>query len=240
METAIDQLVIRPALVGDYPRVGQLCVESYTMAGTAHPNDDYLMVLRDVAGRVDRRGSSVLVASLGAQVVGTVSICPFGSPLTEVCEQGEFEFRMLAVDTGLQRQGIATLLIEAAENTARELGLVATVACATTHNATAHQLYNRMGFLRRPDRDWIAPDGTELATYLRAIGPVLQSPEATRYCTRCGEPKLAGNHATCQVALGLEPPRYCTQCRRRMVVQVFPAGWRATCKEHGSLSRSVG
>jgi hypothetical protein len=34
----------------------------------------------------------------------------------------------------------------------------------------------------------------------------------------------------------LEPPRYCPQCRRRMVVQVTPAGWQARCSVHGGLS----
>jgi hypothetical protein len=31
----------------------------------------------------------------------------------------------------------------------------------------------------------------------------------------------------------LEPPRYCADCGRRMVVQVTPRGWSATCVEHG-------
>ena len=33
--------------------------------------------------------------------------------------------------------------------------------------------------------------------------------------------------------LGLEPPRYCGQCGRRMVVQVRPDGWWAKCSRHG-------
>jgi hypothetical protein len=33
--------------------------------------------------------------------------------------------------------------------------------------------------------------------------------------------------------LGLEPPRFCAKCGRRMVVQVRPDGWRATCSRHG-------
>jgi len=36
-------------------------------------------------------------------------------------------------------------------------------------------------------------------------------------------------------ALGLEPPRYCAQCGRRMIVQVRPDGWRATCSRHGPV-----
>lgn len=35
--------------------------------------------------------------------------------------------------------------------------------------------------------------------------------------------------------LGLEPPRFCADCGRRMVVQVRPDGWRATCSRHGPV-----
>ncbi|MDP9819432.1 hypothetical protein J3R04_005402 [Spirilliplanes yamanashiensis] len=54
------------------------------------------------------------------------------------------------------------------------------------------------------------------------------------WCDRCGEP--AGDHPACAAARRLEPPRYCPQCRRRMKVQVLPAGWSATCVEHGTVS----
>ena len=35
--------------------------------------------------------------------------------------------------------------------------------------------------------------------------------------------------------LGLEPPRFCGQCGRRMVVQVRPDGWAARCSRHGTV-----
>ncbi|MDH6279974.1 hypothetical protein M2284_003710 [Rhodococcus sp. LBL1] len=35
--------------------------------------------------------------------------------------------------------------------------------------------------------------------------------------------------------LGLEPPRFCEQCGRRMIVQVSPDGWWAKCSRHGVL-----
>ena len=56
------------------------------------------------------------------------------------------------------------------------------------------------------------------------------------YCSRCGEELGAERHLGCEAALELEPPRYCARCRRRMVVQVVPTGWSATCSEHGGLS----
>ena len=33
--------------------------------------------------------------------------------------------------------------------------------------------------------------------------------------------------------LGLEAPRFCAVCGRRMVVQVRPDGWWAKCSRHG-------
>ena len=35
--------------------------------------------------------------------------------------------------------------------------------------------------------------------------------------------------------LGLEPPRYCAECGRRMIVQVRPDGWWAQCSRHGRV-----
>jgi hypothetical protein len=35
--------------------------------------------------------------------------------------------------------------------------------------------------------------------------------------------------------LGLEPPRFCAACGRRMVVQVRPDGWWAQCSRHGKV-----
>ncbi|MDQ7906605.1 hypothetical protein RB614_18990 [Phytohabitans sp. ZYX-F-186] len=57
---------------------------------------------------------------------------------------------------------------------------------------------------------------------------------AALWCDRCGERAAEGDHSACAAARRLEPPRYCPACRRRMKVQVLPAGWSATCVEHGT------
>jgi len=56
------------------------------------------------------------------------------------------------------------------------------------------------------------------------------------YCGHCGRDLAEGDHEVCAAKLRLEPPRYCARCRRRMVVQVIPRGWSATCVEHGTLT----
>ena len=54
------------------------------------------------------------------------------------------------------------------------------------------------------------------------------------YCGHCGEP-APSPHPACEARLALEPPRYCPQCRRRLIVQVLPTGYRARCSAHGDL-----
>jgi hypothetical protein len=56
------------------------------------------------------------------------------------------------------------------------------------------------------------------------------------FCDRCGQPTDSGTHTACAAARLLEPPRYCSACARRMVVQVLPTGWSARCVEHGSIA----
>ncbi|PNH78675.1 hypothetical protein CXZ05_21435 [Arthrobacter sp. AFG20] len=60
------------------------------------------------------------------------------------------------------------------------------------------------------------------------------------FCGHCGEPYDGDGppsyaHRECGERLAMEPPRYCTACRRRMKVQVTPLGWSAECSRHGVL-----
>ena len=56
---------------------------------------------------------------------------------------------------------------------------------------------------------------------------------AAKFNVYTGEP--AGGAVPTAARLGLEPPRFCAECGRRMVVQVRPDGWLATCSRHGEL-----
>ncbi|MEE6263592.1 biotin synthase auxiliary protein BsaP [Plantactinospora sonchi] len=67
--------------------------------------------------------------------------------------------------------------------------------------------------------------------------PITSTPTGVdrTWCDRCGGALADGGHDTCGRARHLEPPRFCAVCRRRMKVQVLPAGWTATCVEHGDI-----
>jgi hypothetical protein len=62
---------------------------------------------------------------------------------------------------------------------------------------------------------------------------------ALGFCDRCGKAKTAlsdDDHAACTAARELEPPRYCVECGRRLVVQVTPRGYSARCSQHGEVA----
>lgn len=77
----------------------------------------------------------------------------------------------------------------------------------------------------------------ESATSASAVTPLT---EPLVYSVHTGVPVADGGDADAPTAarLGLEPPRYCGQCGRRMVVQVVPTGWTARCSRHGSVDSS--
>ncbi|MGN6473435.1 MAG: biotin synthase auxiliary protein BsaP [Mycobacteriales bacterium] len=57
-----------------------------------------------------------------------------------------------------------------------------------------------------------------------------------QHCTGCGRPAAAGDHERCLLRRAYEPPRFCEQCGRRMVVKVTPTSYLATCSVHGDVS----
>jgi hypothetical protein len=56
---------------------------------------------------------------------------------------------------------------------------------------------------------------------------------ADKFNVYTGEP--AGGAVPTAAKLGLEPPRFCAECGRRMIVQVRPDGWSAKCSRHGEF-----
>jgi hypothetical protein len=66
----------------------------------------------------------------------------------------------------------------------------------------------------------------------------------TLFCSWCGGETASNDpahpdeaHEKCRARLSLvDPPRYCPECARRMVVQVDPMGWTARCSRHGETT----
>lgn len=75
-------------------------------------------------------------------------------------------------------------------------------------------------------------------TMFESVPTPLQLPR--KYGVYTGvETELGGaDDVSVAVQLGLEAPRFCGQCGRRMIVQIVPDGWLARCSRHGVATSS--
>lgn len=137
---------------------GALTAEAYHADRLIDDGDEYLAELLDARRR--SREATLLVAVLtpepghDAVVVGTVTLAPAGTSYAEIAEPGEVEIRMLAVAPEARRRGVAEALVRACLREAVVLGARAVVLSTLEAMVTAHRLYERLGFVRVPERDW--------------------------------------------------------------------------------------
>ncbi|SBT47039.1 GNAT family N-acetyltransferase [Micromonospora auratinigra] len=155
--------VVRRAEPADFPAVARLTVAAYEADGQLKDEPGYAVTLADVAARAG--AGEVLVAVDGADgaVLGAVTLVLAGSPYADLCGPGEAEFRMLAVDPAAQGRGAGAALVRACVARAAELGCSALVICVRAGMAaSAHRLYERLGFVRVPGKDWTPVPGVDL------------------------------------------------------------------------------
>ncbi|HEX9259782.1 MAG TPA: GNAT family N-acetyltransferase, partial [Acidimicrobiales bacterium] len=76
-------------------------------------------------------------------------------PHAEFTDVDAAGFRMLAVDPAAQGAGIGRALVEWCVDEARSSGRRRLLIHSGAWMTRAHALYSSMGFVRRPDMDWI-------------------------------------------------------------------------------------
>jgi ribosomal protein S18 acetylase RimI-like enzyme len=153
---------------------GQIVADAYLADGFAQ--QDYLTVLLD--GRDRSRTATLLVAVDGSdRVVGTVTYAVPGQPYAEVSRPGEAEFRMLGVDPSAQGRGVGATLVQACIDRARADQRSALVLCTEVNMTAAQRLYDRLGFVRDPERDWTPVPNIHLLGYVLELGPKRPGPD---------------------------------------------------------------
>ncbi|MGD6978298.1 MULTISPECIES: GNAT family N-acetyltransferase [Citricoccus] len=165
LTSRVDGVTVRDAREEDHAAIAHLTVASYVDGGHVHPEDAYIEHLQDVAGRAGLARVLVGEVEVGEGrdarrvVAGSVVLTLPGMPMSETARDGEFEFRMLAVDPAVQRRGVARALVRAAIDRAQQLEGIEAVVLTTMETMTsAHRLYESEGFVRVPERDWRLSD----------------------------------------------------------------------------------
>ena len=156
-------VIIREARPDEHARLGDLVLAAYRSL-PEFDEPGYEPELRDVARRA--REAVVLVAVDDAAddpLLGCVTYVPGPeSPWAELLEPGEAAIRMLAVDAGARGRGAGTALTAACVARARAEGRGAIILHSLPYMRAAQAIYARLGFTRRPDRDWEPVAGVRL------------------------------------------------------------------------------
>jgi len=156
-------LEIRLARADELDSVGALTVEAYRADGLLVEDDFYVAHLADAAARSAE--AELWVAADDGEVLGTVTFCPPGTPWAELAGDGEGEFRMLAVAPSARRRGVAHALVDHCIRRSRDLEYDALVLSSLGQMSGAHHLYEALGFVRAPSRDWTPAPGVDLLAF---------------------------------------------------------------------------
>jgi GNAT superfamily N-acetyltransferase len=176
---------VRPMRPEDAAEVGRLTLASYDAYGFI--GGAYREELGDPLPRLGG-AAAVLVAELDGRVVGTVTYVLPGDEQWEgrPTPEGDCGFRVLAVDPSAEGNGVGRHLVEHCLERARADGRHRLVITTMEWMTRAHALYDRLGFVRRPDLDVRFPSGVgfiytrdvtaEAASRFPAPGPVPAEP----------------------------------------------------------------
>ncbi|MFI5779287.1 GNAT family N-acetyltransferase [Nocardia sp. NPDC051570] len=156
---------IRVARAEEYGAVGALTVEVYVGEGYIDPESPYATELFDTETRA--RAAEVLVAERGGVVLGSLTLARPGTPYAAIARADEVEFRMLAVGKHARGMGVGTALVRNVIETARAEGFEAVVLTTMPPMVDARRIYDRLGFVHVPERDWTARPNTPLMPVLR-------------------------------------------------------------------------
>ncbi|HSW43601.1 MAG TPA: GNAT family N-acetyltransferase [Patescibacteria group bacterium] len=140
-------------------RLGEIVVAAYETIGALEGDDEYVPELRDVAGRAREAVVFAAFDEATGMPLGCVTYVPDPSnPWAEHLRDAEASIRMLAVDPAAQGRGVGTALVEACLAQARADGRQAVFLHSLPVMAGAQRIYERLGFHRAPERDWVLPD----------------------------------------------------------------------------------
>lgn len=159
-------VIVRPVTPADYDAVARITVAAYLGAGYFESEDyPYVQKIKDVAARA--KVAPIIVAERDDQVIGSATLAVEGDEWADIAQADELEFRLLVVDPAVQRSRAGAAMVTAIIDRARGMDGINAVSLTTGDDwFGAHALYQKLGFTRIPERDWIVPEnGKQLNVY---------------------------------------------------------------------------
>jgi ribosomal protein S18 acetylase RimI-like enzyme len=144
---------VRRAHADELAAAGEVVAAAYL--SDLKVSDWYAGRLRDAAARAEHATVLVAVDSGDGSVLGSLTYASAGSRYAQLASEGECEIRMLGVRPDARGRGIGELLVRDAMARGVADGAVRMVLSTQPEMRAAHRLYERLGFVRRPDLDWV-------------------------------------------------------------------------------------
>ncbi|MBI5949742.1 MAG: GNAT family N-acetyltransferase [Chloroflexi bacterium] len=167
MTHAAPAVEVRVARPSEFAAIGNLTARVYIDEHFSPASAD--ATLRDSKGRASAAAVLLVAVTPAGEVAGTVTFIPKASALAQVRRDSEAEFRLLAVAPDLRGAGIGEALVTECIARARKAHLHAVVLSTQESMLAAHRLYERLGFVREPHRDWERNNGRRMLVYRLAL-----------------------------------------------------------------------
>ncbi len=155
-------LIIRDLQASEHVPLGQLLVRVYAcLAGFPSPQEQpgYYEMLANIGRFTEKPATRVLVALANGGLVGGVvyfgDMAQYGSGGSATQVKNAAGIRLLAVDPDARGLGVGKALTDACIEAARAQGVAEVVLHTTKAMQVAWAMYERIGFVRSPDLDFL-------------------------------------------------------------------------------------
>lgn len=159
----MNNFTIRNARPEEFQTIGNLLVKVYSqLDGFPKPEEQpkYYEMLANVGTLTQRPGTEIIVAaddsgSIAGAVVYFSDMQYYGSGGTATSEKHASGFRLLGVDSNVRGAGVGKLLTQACIARARAQNHQQLIIHTTQAMQTAWKMYERIGFKRSEDLDFM-------------------------------------------------------------------------------------
>lgn len=149
----------------EFAVLGEIVVTAYRSVGAMF-DDEYATHVADVAARAGAPGVVVLAARIDGRPIGSATVVLDGGEFAEGGPDADTAvLRMLGIDPSAQGRGAGRALVVAAIDLARSRRRRAMTLYSQSMMHAAHRLYESLGFVRVPARDWQAAPEVRLLAY---------------------------------------------------------------------------
>jgi ribosomal protein S18 acetylase RimI-like enzyme len=154
---------IRPAQTSEeWERALELLTSVFVSGGYTRPDAAPRFLKRSV---IDGTGEFLVGVDGNGEVLGAVLLVMEPSRMRQVARDGEAEFRILGVGDEARGRGVGRGLVEECLTRARAHGMQRMVLSTQPTMLAAHALYESLGFIREPERDWTTSEGSARLVY---------------------------------------------------------------------------